>query len=107
MKIGARARVDPAVLDLGGGGRRRRQRRRRRSPRSWPGPAQKCAARGPRLCCGEPPMRPRRAGGSALGALLLLVLVALSGLVPTAEAKNKSKSRADRMIRAKRTECDK
>jgi hypothetical protein len=53
-------------------------------------------------------MRPRRAGGSVLGgALLLLVLVALSGLVPTAEAKNKSKSRADRMIRAKRTECDK
>jgi hypothetical protein len=49
-----------------------------------------------------------RGRSSLLGTLLLLSLAVCSMLLlPGAEAKSKSKSRADRLVRAKRTDCEK
>lgn len=45
---------------------------------------------------------------SLLRTLLLLAMLVCSVLLPAAEAKNnKNKSRADRLVRAKRNDCEK
>ena len=50
-----------------------------------------------------------RGRSSLLGTLLLLLSLAVCAMLflPGAEAKSKSKSRADRLVRAKRTDCEK
>lgn len=47
------------------------------------------------------------AGSLRLLALLLCVTLLLAALVPPAEAKNRNKSKVDRMVRQKRTDCEK